>query len=69
VQVEEDRPAAGAGGTPDQVTAPVTHRGCGLGQRGGQQLHRHPPDVPGIGDRLARNEFAGQLVLVLRVLQ
>ena len=69
VQVEEDRPAAGAGGTPDQVAAPVAHGGRGLRQRGGEQLDRHPAQVAGVGDRLAGDELAGQPVLVLRVLQ
>ena len=69
VQVEEDRPAAGAGGAPDQVAAPVADRGRGLRQRGGEQLDRHPAHVAGVGDRLAGDELAGQPVLVLRVLQ
>ena len=33
VQVEEDRPAGGAGGAPDQVAAPVADGGGGLRQR------------------------------------
>ena len=69
VQVEEDRPAAGAGGAADQVAAPVADRGRGLRQRGGEQLDRHPAQVAGVGDRLAGDELAGQPVLVLRVLQ
>ena len=69
VGVEEDRPAAGAGGAADQVAAAVTDGGRGLGQGGGEQANRHAPQVAGVGDGFAGDELAGQLVLLLGVLQ
>ena len=69
VQVEEDRPPRRAGRTADEVAAAVAHCGRRLGQRGGEQLDRHPAQVAGVGQRLARDELAGQRLLALRVLQ
>ena len=69
VQVEEDRPATGAGGAPDQVAPPIADVGRGLGQRGGEKFGRHAAYVTGVRDRFARDELAREHVLVLRVLQ
>ena len=69
VQVEEDRTPRCPGRPSDEVTPPVAHCGRGLRQRGGQQLHRHASQIPGVGQRLARNELPGQRVLALRMLQ
>ena len=69
VQVEEDRAAGRAGRPSDEVAAPVAHSGRGLGERGGEQLHRHPAQVAGVGQGLARDELPGQGLLALRVLQ
>ena len=69
MQVQEHRSTARPGRAADQIAAPVPHIRRRLRQRRREQPHRHAAQVPGVRDRLTRNELPGQPVLVLRVLQ
>ena len=69
MQVQEHRAPAGAGRAADQVAAAIAHSGRRLRQRRREQLHRHPAQVAGVGQRLAGDELAGHPVLVLGLLQ